>query len=643
MSFKNKLLLSSRVNKQILVASTDFLSISLAVLLACLASNIVTQELTLNEILRLLWIPLFTVFIFYLFGIYRSVLRYIDFAVIYLLCKAIMTAFILNLVIRLIYINFLHNFFNDSFQGMISGLGWVVGFLTSIILVVGSRIYANFLLSNKKSEKRVVIYGAGSAGIQLAEALKVSEEMQPIAFIDSNFSLHDTYLGGIKILNPKNLEKLIYKGKVDEVLIAMPSASKSVLRDLLNQIESYSVKVRILPGLAELAQGKVLVSELKEVQISDLLGRYEVEPNQDLINKNIKGKVVCITGAGGSIGSEITRQVCVNEPKSIIILDSNEYSLYSLKTEIESLIPNRIDVHSILANVCNQARMIEIFKTFKVNTIYHTAAYKHVPLVEENICEGVSNNVFGTYSCVNAAIESKVDTFVLISTDKAVRPTNIMGATKRFSEMILQSYSEEKKFNNTRMTMVRFGNVLGSSGSAIPLFQQQIKDGGPVTVTDPEVIRYFMSIPEAAELVIQAGAMGEGGDVFVLDMGEPVKIIDLAKRLINLSGLELKDGANPEGDIEIIFTGLRPGEKLYEELLIGDNVKITEHKQILRAEEQSLSRNELENYLNLLQEAIQKDDVVTLKGTLEEAVQGFVPEKSLVDSVYLKRQANLES
>tara|TARA_Y100001970_G_C14245583_1_gene867942 strand:- start:2785 stop:4716 length:1932 start_codon:yes stop_codon:yes gene_type:complete len=643
MSFKNKLLLSSRVNKQILVASTDFLSISLAVLLACLASNIVTQELTLNEILRLLWIPLFTVFIFYLFGIYRSVLRYIDFAVIYLLCKAIMTAFILNLVIRLIYINFLHNFFNDSFQGMISGLGWVVGFLTSIILVVGSRIYANFLLSNKKSEKRVVIYGAGSAGIQLAEALKVSEEMQPIAFIDSNFSLHDTYLGGIKILNPKNLEKLIYKGKVDEVLIAMPSASKSVLRDLLNQIESYSVKVRILPGLAELAQGKVLVSELKEVQISDLLGRYEVEPNQDLINKNIKGKVVCITGAGGSIGSEITRQVCVNEPKSIIILDSNEYSLYSLKTEIESLIPNRIDVHSILANVSNQARMIEIFKTFKVNTIYHTAAYKHVPLVEENICEGVSNNVFGTYSCVNAAIESKVDTFVLISTDKAVRPTNIMGATKRFSEMILQSYSEEKKFNNTRMTMVRFGNVLGSSGSAIPLFQQQIKDGGPVTVTDPEVIRYFMSIPEAAELVIQAGAMGEGGDVFVLDMGEPVKIIDLAKRLINLSGLELKDGANPEGDIEIIFTGLRPGEKLYEELLIGDNVKITEHKQILRAEEQSLSRNELENYLNLLQEAIQKDDVVTLKGTLEEAVQGFVPEKSLVDSVYLKRQANLES
>ncbi|MBL52084.1 MAG: polysaccharide biosynthesis protein [Candidatus Marinimicrobia bacterium] len=643
MSFKNKLLLSSRVNKQILVASTDFLSISLAVLLACLASNIVTQELTLNEILRLLWIPLFTVFIFYLFGIYRSVLRYIDFAVIYLLCKAIMTAFILNLVIRLIYINFLHNFFNDSFQGMISGLGWVVGFLTSIILVVGSRIYANFLLSNKKSEKRVVIYGAGSAGIQLAEALKVSEEMQPIAFIDSNFSLHDTYLGGIKILNPKNLEKLIYKGKVDEVLIAMPSASKSVLRDLLNQIESYSVKVRILPGLAELAQGKVLVSELKEVQISDLLGRYEVEPNQDLINKNIKGKVVCITGAGGSIGSEITRQVCVNEPKSIIILDSNEYSLYSLKTEIESLIPNRIDVHSILANVSNQARMIEIFKTFKVNTIYHTAAYKHVPLVEENICEGVSNNVFGTYSCVNAAIESKVDTFVLISTDKAVRPTNIMGATKRFSEMILQSYSEEKKFNNTRMTMVRFGNVLGSSGSAIPLFQQQIKDGGPVTVTDPEVIRYFMSIPEAAELVIQAGAMGEGGDVFVLDMGEPVKIIDLAKRLINLSGLELKDGANPEGDIEIIFTGLRPGEKLYEELLIGDNVKITEHKQILRAEEQSLSRNELENYLNLLQEAIQKDDVVTLKGTLEEAVRGFVPEKSLVDSVYLKRQANLES
>ena len=637
MSFKNKLLSSSRKSKQILVASTDFLSISLAVLLACKASNIDLQDLVLNEMLRLLWIPALTVLIFYFFGIYRSVLRYIDFVVIYLLCKAIITAFLFNLVIRFIYINFFHNFFDDSFQGLISNLGWIVGFLTSIILVIGSRIYANFILSNKNSEKRVVIYGAGSAGIQLAEALKVSQEMQPIAFIDSDTSFHGTYLGGIKILSPKKLEKLILRGRVDEVLIAMPSASKNVLRDLLNQIETYSIKVRILPGLAELAQGKVLVSELKEVQISDLLGRYEVEPNQELINKNIKDKVVCITGAGGSIGSEITRQVFTNDPKSIVIIDTSEYFLYSLKVELESTMPNSVKVHSILANVCNQARMIEIFKTFKVDTIYHTAAYKHVPLVEENPFEGVINNIIGTQACLKAAIDSKVETFVLISTDKAVRPTNIMGATKRFAEMILQSYSDEKDINNvTRMTMVRFGNVLGSSGSAIPLFQRQIKDGGPVTVTDPEVTRYFMSIPEAAELVIQAGAMGEGGDVFVLDMGESVRIFDLAKRLINLNGLEVKDENNPNGDIEIVFTGLRPGEKLYEELLIGDNVSKTDHKHILKAQEEFMLKAKIESFINELKEAEKKNDVLALKDIFKKVIHGYESEQDIVDVISLQ-------
>jgi FlaA1/EpsC-like NDP-sugar epimerase len=484
----------------------------------------------------------------------------------------------------------------------------------------------------------VVIYGAGSAGIQLAGALRVSKEMQPVAFLDQNPVLHNTSLGGIKVLHPKKLKKLVTKNKVDEVLIAMPSASKSTLRNLLKEIEAYSIKVRVLPGLAALAQGEILVSELKEVDISDLLGRLEVEANQNLLDKNIKDKVVLITGAGGSIGSEISRQVSRNKASKVILLDTNEYALYSIKNEIENLLP-KTELYAVLGSVTNKRRITEVCKAFAVDTVYHAAAYKHVPIVEENPFEGVFNNIIGTQACVQAAIDAEVETFVLISTDKAVRPTNIMGATKRFSEMILQSLSTKDDIKNkTRITMVRFGNVIGSSGSAIPLFQQQIKEGGPVTVTDPEVVRYFMSIPEAAELVIQAGAMGKGGDVFVLDMGEPIKIYDLAKRLISLSGMELKDKDNPEGDIEIIFTGLRPGEKLYEELLIGDNVSTTEHKRILRAEEDFLTTEELEKHLNLLKKAEKKGDVVALKETLKEVVSGFTSENEIVDVVHNQKQ-----
>ena len=386
-----------------------------------------------------------------------------------------------------------------------------------------------------------------------------------------------------------------------------------------------------MPGLVELAQGKISVSKLKEVDISDLLGRYEVEANSSLINKNIENKVVMVTGAGGSIGSEISRQVAKNMPKKIILLDSNEYALYSIKNEILAY-KNLPDIYAVLANVNNKKRIKEVCTAFSVDTIYHTAAYKHVPLVEENPFEAVVNNIKGTKVCVEAAVESNVESFVLISTDKAVRPTNIMGATKRFAELILQAISQSA--TNTRMMMVRFGNVIGSSGSAIPLFQEQIKNGGPVTVTDPEVIRYFMTIPEAAELVIQAGAMGDGGDVFVLDMGEPVKIYELAKRLINLSGMEVKDDKKPDGDIEIIFTGLRPGEKLYEELLIGDNVSSTEHPQIMRAQEDSLSSEELEQYLRELDEAEKTGDVSALREILKQAVSGFTPEREISDIVY---------
>tara|TARA_Y100000746_G_C15470233_1_gene436659 strand:- start:2533 stop:4497 length:1965 start_codon:yes stop_codon:yes gene_type:complete len=641
LTIKEKLLNAPREFKVFIVILSDLFSLFVATYSSILVSNIDIYSLNFIQITRLLWIPFFSIFVFYIIGVYRSIVRYIDFSLIYNILKGLILVFVLNFFLKEIFLFVIQkvNYVDTNIPvSLISIYGWFTGLTLAIFLLIGSRLLANYLLSNNRSEKRVVIYGAGSAGIQLASALRVSKEMQPIAFIDSNPSLQGTYLGGIKVLKPRRLEKLVSRNKVDEVLIAMPSASKAVLRSLLKNIENLAVKVRILPGLAELAQGKVLVSELKEVEISDLLGRYEVEANQQLLNKNIKDKVVLITGAGGSIGSEISKQVCFNHPKKIIILDSNEYSLYILRNEILEFLPEEM-LHTILANVTDKNRLKEICKVFNVETIYHAAAYKHVPLVEENPFEGVINNIFGTQSCVQAAIEAGVDTFVLISTDKAVRPTNIMGATKRFSEMILQSLSKNNK--STRMTMVRFGNVLGSSGSAIPLFLEQIRQGGPVTVTHPEVIRYFMSISEASELVIQAGAMGEGGDVFVLDMGEPVKIVELAKRLIRLSGLELKDEKNQEGDIEIEFTGLRPGEKLYEELLIGENVSTTQHKQIFRAEEDTLSKKELQDYLDQLSHAHKNLDVLALKQILQDAVQGFVPEKDIVDIIHVQKKSNL--
>ena len=629
---KQKLLGYSRLIKQLIASASDFILVSLSVFLSYLILRI--DNAFFQELWVFISIPAISVTIFYLSGTYRSILRYIDLDVIFRLIKAILLTFSIFIIISIS----LEVIFGIAeiklFDYLLSQAPfWSLSLFMSLSFIIGLRLTAYSFFSDQVSDKKVIIYGAGSAGIQLAEALKVSKEMQPIAFLDQNASLHNTFLGGIKILSPKKLSKLIQKQKVDEVLIAMPSASKHTLRTLLKEIEEYSVKVRILPGLAELAQGKVLVSELKEVDISDLLGRYEVEANTGLINKNIDNKVVLITGAGGSIGSEISRQVAKNNARKVILLDANEYALYLIKKELEDFDFN-LDVYAVLTSVNNKKRMIEVCETFKVNTIYHAAAYKHVPLVEENPFEAVFNNIQGTKTCAEAALKANVETFVLISTDKAVRPTNIMGATKRFSELILQSMASTSK---TRMTMVRFGNVIGSSGSAIPLFQKQIKDGGPVTVTHPEVIRYFMSIPEAAELVIQAGAMGKGGDVFVLDMGEPVKIYELAKRLINLSGMEVKDDLNPQGDIEIIFTGLRPGEKLYEELLIGDNVSKTEHKQIFRAEEDYLPSNVLEEYLKSLEDAEQKGDLESLRDILKKVVSGFTPEQGISDIVHSQK------
>tara|TARA_B100000212_G_scaffold323158_1_gene283009 strand:+ start:25733 stop:27652 length:1920 start_codon:yes stop_codon:yes gene_type:complete len=631
--FKKFLLSASRRFKKVIVLVTDFLAASLSITFVLIVSDEKFVVFQMFDQFRIILIPFLTIFAFWHSQIYSSVIRFIDTSLVLILFRAVSYSVILIFFLNSMLIFLWSYLYSLPFSYSLEIKDWIVGIITFSFIITSTRLFANYFLSERKSEKKVIIYGAGSAGIQLASALRVSSEMQPIAFLDSDTSLHGSYLGGMKVMPPNSLEKYVHKGKVDEVLIAMPSASKSSLRALLREIENYSVKVRILPGLAELAQGKVSVSELKEVDILDLLGREEVEANVDLLKSNIEDKVVLISGAGGSIGSELSRQVIKNRPRKIILLDANEYALYSIKNEISNSL-TKIEVYSVLANVTNKKRMIDVCSTFGVDTIYHAAAYKHVPLVEENPFEAVFNNIFGTKICAEAAQESNVETFVLISTDKAVRPTNIMGATKRFAELILQSMAQDSK---TRMTMVRFGNVIGSSGSAIPLFQRQIKEGGPVTVTHPEVIRYFMSIPEAAELVIQAGAMGKGGDVFVLDMGEPVKIYELAKRLIKLSGMEIKEKDNPDGDIEIIFTGLRAGEKLYEELLIGDNASPTDHRQILRAEEDFISRNDLHKNLVLLKEAESEGNVSDLKDILKKVVSGFTPEDAIVDVVYQQK------
>jgi len=630
-TIKQKLLNSSRSIKQIIALVSDFLVIFFSIIFSYFV--LMSQYPILIEEIFLIYsfIPVISVITLYLFGTYKSIHRFIDLSVIFTLTKAIVLAYIIYSISLITLELFLKSSNENIYEFVINRTSfWILSLFASLVFTVGLRLLAYVFFSNRTYDKRVIIYGAGSAGIQLAEALKVSEEMQPIAFLDKNPSLHNTYLGGIKILPPKKLRKLVLSNKVDEVLIAMPSASNHTLRSLFQEIEEYSIKVRILPGLAELAQGKILVSELKEVDAIDLLGRTEVAANQNLIDRNIQNKTVLITGAGGSIGSEISRQVAKNSPNTLILLDSNEYSLFSIKNEIEKIAP-QLNIYAVLASITNAERMTEIFTVFKVDTVYHAAAYKHVALVEENPFEAVSNNIFGTKICLESSIISEVETFVLISTDKAVRPTNIMGATKRFAELILQSIPSNSK---TKVTMVRFGNVLGSSGSAIPLFKKQIKEGGPVTVTHPEVIRYFMSIPEAAELVIQAGAMGTGSDVFVLDMGEPVKIFELAQRLIKLSGMEVIDDKNPDGDIEIKFTGLRPGEKLYEELLIGDKVSNTEHKRILKAQEDFLPYEELEDFLDQIKRAEKSGDTASLKKILQAAVIGFTPDKEIVDIVY---------
>lgn len=478
--------------------------------------------------------------------------------------------------------------------------------------------------------KRVAIYGAGSAGRQMIAALRAAPEYFPVAFFDDGRGMAGTTVQGLRVYAGKDFERIYKQLAIDEVFIAMPSSSRSRRREVIDRLEPFAVHVRTLPGITQLMNGQVSINDLREVDIADLLGRDPVPPSQHLLHKDIAGKCVMVTGAGGSIGSELCRQILQARPSTLLLWEMHEFALYQIEQEIKAL-ADGVKIVPVLGSVLHQERMTRIMQHYKVDTVYHAAAYKHVPIVEWNPFEGVLNNAAGTWHAARAAIAAQVSTFVLISTDKAVRPTNVMGASKRMAEMLLQALAQEPEAP-TRFCMVRFGNVLGSSGSVVPLFREQIARGGPVTVTHPDVTRYFMTIPEASQLVIQAGAMGSGGDVFVLDMGESVKIVDLARKMIRLSGVMVKEAGNaeadPDGDIEIVYSGLRPGEKLYEELLIGSNVTGTAHPRIMRAMEDTLSHAELEGVMERIYELARNYDVAGLKLLLQQHVEGYVPDMS---------------
>ncbi|MFT5033818.1 MAG: FlaA1/EpsC-like NDP-sugar epimerase, partial [Bacteroidia bacterium] len=482
-------------------------------------------------------------------------------------------------------------------------------------------------------------------------ALKMGRDMRPVAFIDDDKGIIGRVIAGVKVYSPENIESMMRETGASELLLAIPSASRSRKREILDYLQQFSLHVRSVPGFMDLASGRVEVSDIQEVDVADLLGRDAVPADDALLHRCIAGQVVMVTGAGGSIGGELCRQILALEPKTLVLYEHSEFNLYSIHSELSALADKKAlsaNIVPVLGSIRRYSRLNNVLAHWNVDTVYHAAAYKHVPIVEQNISEGIINNVVGTLNLARAAIENGVANFVLISTDKAVRPTNVMGATKRLAEMILQALSKvhsleslskqgAAQINRTRFTMVRFGNVLGSSGSVIPRFREQIRQGGPITVTHPNITRYFMTIPEAAQLVIQAGSMGRGGDVFLLDMGEPVRILDLAKKMVHLSGLSIKDQESPNGDISIEFTGLRPGEKLYEELLIGPSSTPTEHPMIMRANEEFMEWRDLQGVIDEILAAVDNYDYSVVRKLLRETVQGYVPEKDIVDLIYVQR------
>ncbi|WP_243432013.1 polysaccharide biosynthesis protein [Aliamphritea spongicola] len=587
--------------------------------------------------------PLVAIPIFIKMGLYRAVVRYIGYQAQWVIIKAVT----LSILVWAVFTYFLA--IEQSTPRSVIFIFWFI----VIFAVGGSRMIARWIIlynfpggeqKAKRQSERVLIYGAGSAGRQLATALYHSEEFLSIAYVDDDENLSGLDVNGLRVYTSSEITALVERYDVDSILLAIPSASRVRRQSVVDSLSNLQIRILTLPGLSDLAGGKVTISDVREIDIADLLGREEVKPHQTLLDRCIRNQNVLITGAGGSIGSELCRQIIAQQPTTVVIYELTEFALYSIERELRLILPEDIQLIPILGNVLDKALLEQVMNGYAIDTVYHAAAYKHVPLVEANILSGIRNNLLGTWYTAEAAINCGVKNFVLISTDKAVRPTNVMGASKRFAELVLQGLAlREKDTSAIRFAMVRFGNVLGSSGSVIPLFKQQIQDGGPVTVTHPEITRYFMTIPEAACLVLQAGSMGCSGDVFVLDMGEPVKIKSLAKKMINLSGHSVKDDANPDGEIEIVFSGLRDGEKLYEELLIGDNVQRTEHEMIMRASEVMLSWDELETVLADMSCALDEFDYDRVRTVLLNVVNGYNPQHEIRDLIYSKQQQRIES
>jgi len=629
-SFPEWFISRSRRAKRAVTLLFDFIIITLALWIAF--------SLRLGELYspdgHVVWLfiiaPLIAVPIFIKLGLYRAIIRYIGFHSLWVVVKAV------SLYSLLI-----------AFFVLLAGIEVVprsvhiINWLVTLFMVGGSRMLVRWWLAgavpaNVSATRNVVVYGAGSSGTQVLDQLSIKNGIKVVAFIDDEPSLLGRQIRDIRVRPFSHLSRLIERHGVKDVLLAMPSVSRSRRNQIIALLEPYPVTVKTLPTLAEIAEGEVTVDDIRDVEIEDLLGRDQVLPKVSLMAKNIHNKVVMVTGAGGSIGAELCRQILQQKPKEIVLFEHSEFALYMIEHDLKNQpISEEVVIKPVLGSVTDSDRVLLACQAAHVETVYHAAAYKHVPLVEKNPREAIKNNILGTLYTAEAALKSKVKDFILISTDKAVRPTNTMGASKRMAELVLQALSNKHRgVSATQFAMVRFGNVLGSSGSVIPLFKKQIKEGGPVTVTDPKIIRYFMTIPEAAQLVIQAGAMAKGGDVFVLEMGDPVKILELAKRMIHLSGLEVKGDDTPHGDIEIKFTGLRPGEKLYEELLIGNDVKNTDHEKIMRVNESMIPWEELNVLIRRLQQAINDNDDVEIRAVLSEAVAGYKPQCAIANVLH---------
>lgn len=651
-----------RRQKRLIQVVTDVLLIWLALWLAFLVrlgiddlSGPLKEHAWLFAFAPMVAIPLFT-----RFGMYRAVMRYFGNDALIAIIKAVsLSSLILSVVV----------FWYSNHQAIVPRSIVFNYWWLSLVIIGGLRLLMRHYFmgdwfagahvmpfaGRDDGLTKVAIYGAGTAGNQLLAALRMGRLMRPVAFLDDDGDLSGRVISGLQVYKPKHLQQLINETGAQEILLALPSATRARRKEILGFLEPFPLHVRSVPAFADLASGRVKVGDIQDVDIADLLGRDAVPAQKELLVRCIEKQTVLVTGAGGSIGSELCRQIIGLGPKTLLLFDHSEYNLYTILSELEQRISREslsIRLLPILGSVRNQAHLLDVMKAWRVDTVYHAAAYKHVPMVEHNMAEGVLNNVIGTLHTAQAALQAGVANFVLISTDKAVRPTNVMGSSKRLAEMILQALSREmapvmfadsgkvSRVNKTRFTMVRFGNVLGSSGSVVPLFHKQIKSGGPLTVTHPKITRYFMTIPEAAQLVIQAGSMGTGGDVFVLDMGEPVRIVELAEKMIHLSGLSVRSERNQQGDIAIEFTGLRPGEKLYEELLIGDQVVSTDHPMIMSAHEDHLSWDVLKDKLSALLAAISTDDYVRVRQLLRETVSGYSPDGEIVDWIHTQRRVD---